>query len=118
VDRSLDAVDWLGRTVEVVIDRPLGSNHPRHADLRYELNYGFVPGTVAPDGEPLDAYLLDVSAPVEAASGMVIAIVRRRDDVEDKLVVLTRARAWGAAAIAAAVRFQEQYFDSYVEMAP
>ena len=111
------AGDWLGRVVEVVVDRPLGSVHPRHPDLRYPVNYGYVPGTLAPDGEPLDAYVLGIEEPVARAAGTVVAIIRRRDDVEDKLTVAAAGTQWTAAAITAAVHFQEQYFDSYVEMA-
>lgn len=55
MDPALHPEDWLGRTIQVVVDRPLGSLHPRYPDLRDELNYGYVPGTRAPDGESLDA---------------------------------------------------------------
>ena len=43
---------FLGKEVEVVIDRLLGSEHPKHGFL-YEVNYGFVPNTKAPDGEEI-----------------------------------------------------------------
>ena len=50
MNRSLElARTFLGRVVVVVMDRPLGSRHPRHGFL-YEVNYGYVPGTLAPDG--------------------------------------------------------------------
>lgn len=118
MDASLTTNAWIGRIVEVVVDRALGTLHPRHPDIRYELNYGFVPGTLAPDGEPLDAYLVGLDCPVERASGTVVAIIRRRDDIEDKLVVAVGDVAvWDAVAIEAAVHFQERYFDSYIEMA-
>ena len=117
-DPALIAADWLGRTVEVVVDRPLGTVHPHHQDIAYSLNYGYVAGTLAPDGEPLDAYLLGPSAPVEVATGIVVAVIRRRDDVEDKLVVATDGVSRTAGEIASAVHFQERFFDSYVEMAP
>ena len=54
VDSNLRLEDWTGRRIEVFIDRPLGSRHPREPDLVYELNYGYVPGTLAPDGQPLE----------------------------------------------------------------
>ncbi|MBQ9299025.1 MAG: hypothetical protein IJ214_00790 [Clostridia bacterium] len=38
-------------TVHVVIDRPLGSRHPEHPDLVYPVNYGYIPGLPAGDGE-------------------------------------------------------------------
>lgn len=111
MDRS-----WLGRTVDVTVDRPLGSTHPEHPGLVYPLNYGFVAGTMAADGEPIDAYVLGVDEPVERATGTVVAVVERRDDAEDKLVVAGSAGPWTAAAIRAAVNFQERWFDTRVHM--
>ncbi|PGH41747.1 inorganic pyrophosphatase [Micromonospora sediminicola] len=78
---------FLGRRVRVAVDRPLGSRHPR-AGFRYELNYGYLPGVVAPDGDDLDAYLLGVEAPVSEAEGVCVAIVHRLYEDDDKLVVL------------------------------
>ena len=116
MDETLRLEDWLGKTIRVVLDRPLGSTHPEHG-YRYEVNYGFVPGVIAPDGEEQDVYLLGTDEPLEVCEqAEVIGIVRRRDDVEDKLVATVGAETWDAPKIMAAVRFQEQYFDSYVEL--
>jgi len=118
VDDSLALADWAGRKIRVVCDRPLGSTHPQHG-YRYDVNYGFVPGVIAPDGEELDVYLLGTDERLEVCeSAEVIAIVRRRDDVEDKLVAVVGGETWDAVKIMSAVRFQEQFFDSYVEMSP
>ncbi len=43
---------YLGQEVKIVIDRPLGSKHPKH-DIYYAVNYGFVPRTKAPDGDEI-----------------------------------------------------------------
>ena len=48
----------LGEIVTVTVDRPLGSFHPEHHDLYYPVNYGFIEGTLADDGEEEDAYIL------------------------------------------------------------
>ena len=40
-----------GGTVTVVVDRPLGSAHPVYPELIYPVNYGYVPGVPAGDGE-------------------------------------------------------------------
>jgi inorganic pyrophosphatase len=104
----------LGQGVTVQIDRPLGSRHPRHPDIRYPVNYGYVPGVVGGDGAPLDAYVLGVDAPVAVFTGVVIAVVLRADDVEDKLVVAPPGYSADAGAIAAALAFQEQFFASEV----
>jgi len=81
----------------------------------YELNYGFVPGTVAPDGEPLDVYVIDAAAPLDECEAEVIAIIRRRDDDEDKLVARVGSASSSAREIEARPRFQEQWFDLCVE---
>jgi len=107
----LEPGEWLGRRIHVVIDRPLGSTHPA-GGFRYEVNYGYVPGFISPDGEELDVYVLGPVEPLDEYEGDVIAVVLRSDDVEDKLVV--GASDWTAAAIAKAIEFQEQFFDSRV----
>jgi len=109
--------EWLGRTVDIRIDRPLGSKHPQHPNIVYGVNYGELPGTMAADGSPIDAYVLGPKEAIKACSGVVIAIVHRHDDSEDKLVVSTEG-TWTAAAIEAAIAFQECFFDSSIEMAP
>ncbi len=115
VDPKLKLDDWLGRKVDVVIDRPMGSTHPRHSDMVYPINYGYIPGTMAPDGHPIDAYVLGADHPLRRCSAKVIAAVRRRDDVEDKLVVALSGE-WGIASIRESTAFQEQWFDSWVEL--
>ena len=72
--------------MRVVVDRPLGSRHPT-AGFEYRLNYGFVPDTLAPDGEELDAYLVGIDGPTGEAAGVCIAIVHRLYEDDDKLVV-------------------------------
>ena len=101
----------LGHIVTVTIDRPMGSRHPSHGFL-YLVNYGYVPGMIAPDGEELDAYLLGLDQPVECAEGVVAAVIHRRDDDDDKLVVVPKGVTLNGAEIVAAVAFQEQYFAS------
>ena len=105
---------WLGRQVTVVIDRPLGSCHPRHPDLVYPVNYGYVPNTEAGDREALDAYVLGVTVPISSFIGEVIAIIMRIDDIEDKLIVAPAGERISREEIADAVRFQEQYFDTEI----
>lgn len=104
----------IGALVTVVVDRPLGSAHPRYPGMIYPLNYGYVPGVPAPDGEEQDVYILGVTQPVEQFTGRVIAVVHRLDDVEDKWVVAKDGERYSAEEIAAAVRFQECFFHSEI----
>ena len=99
--------DLLGQTVTVQVDRPMGYNH--HGIL-YPVNYGFLPGLMAGDGEEQDAYILGISEPVECFRGRVIAVIRRHTDCEDKLVVAPEGLLLHQAEIAEAVHFQERYF--------
>ena len=115
MDPELKAAEWIGRRVRVEMDRPLGSFHPIHSRLRYELNYGFVPGTTGGDGHPIDVYVIDADTPLLECEGEVIAIIRRRDDIEDTLVVRLGGDDWSPAEIAARTHFQERYFDTYVD---
>lgn len=111
--RFTDATLFLGTMVTILIDRPLGSRHPREGFI-YPLNYGYVPNTPAPDGDNLDAYLLGVFEPVATFTGRCIAVVRRRDDADDKLVVVPDGRGYTNAQIIALTEFQERFFDSVI----
>ena len=114
MSRSLAlARTFLGRHVTVTVDRPLGSRHPRDGDL-YLVNYGYLSGVIAPDGEDLDAYVLGVDVPLTTFSGQVIAIIHRADDDDDKLVVVPEGVELSDAQIIDAVAFQEQFFQSSV----
>lgn len=103
--------ELLGKVVHVEVDRPIGY---QHGDIVYPINYGYIPGVVAGDGEEQDAYILGVSEPISSFDGRVIAAIRRLDDCEDKLVVAPDGVVFSTDEIATAVRFQEQYFDSFV----
>lgn len=41
----------MGNIVTVTVDRPLGSYHPKYKDLYYPINYGYIEGVMATDGE-------------------------------------------------------------------
>ena len=104
--------------VNVVIDRPLGSVHPKHDDIVYPVNYGYVPGILAGDGEEQDVYVLGVDVPLKEFTGRVIAVIHRRDDVEDKWVAAPEGMVFSEEEIREAVRFQEQFFDSEIRLLP
>lgn len=108
--KSLElAKQFLGKEVEVVFDRPLGSKHPKHG-FTYEVNYGYIDGVKAPDGEDLDAYFLGTDQALKKVTGIVKAIVHRLDNDDDKLVVMPKDLSMTDAEIESAVQFQEQWF--------
>ncbi len=101
----------IGKKVTVTIDRPLGSKHPQHSDIVYPINYGFIPNTIAEDGEEIDAYILGVDLPVKEFTGNVIAVILRKNDAENKLVVAPEKAIFTKEEIYKQVFFQEKYFD-------
>ena len=114
VQREIRGDGILGRTVTVTVDRPLGSFHPKHPDMYYPINYGYIEGVFAADGEEQDAYILGIAVPVKEFTGRVIAIIHRRDDVEDKWVVAPDEMFFTRKEIEELTPFQEQYFDTEI----
>lgn len=106
----------LGQTVTVIVDRPIGSYHPKHKDIYYSVNYGYINGLIAADGEEQDAYILGVDRPLREFTGKVIAIIHRLDDIEDKWVVVPENTEFTKEEIVKLTYFQEQYFNIEVIM--
>lgn len=107
------AKELLGKKVRVTMDRPLGSRHPKY-DFVYEVNYGYIAGIKAPDGEDLDAYFLGVDIPLQTGEGICIAIAHRRDNDDDKLIVAPEGTTISDTEILSAIHFQEQWFDTTI----
>lgn len=105
----MDTTNFLGKKVDVIIDRSLGSKHPKHGFI-YKVNYGYIPDTKAPDGEEIDAYVLGVEKPLEKFSGICIAIIHRTDDDDDKLVITPNGEEISDEEIEKLVNFQEKWF--------
>ena len=101
--------NYLGQTVSVVMDRPLGSKHPKHSFI-YPVNYGYIPNTISGDGEELDAYVLGVQEPINKFTGKCIAIIHRTDDNDDKLIIVPEGMDFSNEEIEKEVAFQEKWF--------
>ena len=106
----------LGKSVKVIVDRPLGTYHPKYKDLYYPVNYGYIEGIIAPDGEEQDAYILGVNEPIKEFYGKVIAIIHRFDDVEEKWVVVPENLSLTKDEIMRQVHFQERFFKTEIRM--
>lgn len=100
---------YLNKKVKVVVDRPLGSAHPQHNFL-YLVNYGYIPNTIAGDGEEIDAYILGEYEPLVTFEGNVIAIIKRFEDRVNKLVVSNKH--YTSEQISALVQFQERFLNT------
>lgn len=115
-EERLEVNAMIGSIVKVIVDRPLGSVHPKHKDIVYSVNYGYISGIMAGDGEEQDAYILGVHEPVGEFTGKVIAIIHRFDDVEEKWVVAPETVFFTKDEIMAQTAFQEQYFQTEIRM--
>ncbi len=105
----------IGQEVIVYVDRPLGSVHPKHQNIIYPVNYGYIKDIVALDGDYQDAYLLGIDVPVVFTKGKVYAVVEREDDEEDKLIVVVGEHEYTTEEISEQIFFQEQYFKSNIK---
>lgn len=105
----MESKKFLGQKIKVKIDRPLGSAHPKNGQI-YSLNYGYIPGTMAPDGEEIDCYVLGVFEPVDEFEGECIAIIHRTNDDDDKIIIVPEGKGFSDEQIEVLTEFQEQYF--------
>lgn len=105
--------EYIGKLLEVEMDRPMGSRHPKHGFI-YPVNYGYVPNTVRGDGEELDCYVLGVFEPLEKFKGKCIAVIHRTNDNDDKLVIVPEEKDYSDDAIEALTEFQERFFESII----
>lgn len=114
-ERHEQVEGYLGKTVTIEIDRPIGYvHHKGEKTLVYPINYGYIPGVLGGDGEELDVFLIGVDEPVATYTGLIIGIVYRANDVEDKLVMAPEGQTFTAAEIARAVYFQEKYYQTTI----
>ena len=109
----MEIKDYLGKTIEVKIDRELGSKHPKHGFI-YPVNYGYIPNTISGDGEEIDCYVLGVFEPIKEFKGKCIAIIHRTNDNDDKLIIVPEDKEYSDDAINALIEFQEQYFEHII----
>ena len=106
-----DLCQYAGKTLHILVDRPIGYDH--HG-LIYPINYGYLPGVLAGDGEEQDAYILGVSQPLKEFVGVAIGAALRKDDCEDKLIVAPADMSFTLEEVRAAIHYQDQFFDSEV----
>ena len=109
----MNSKEYLGKTIKIKIDRPLGSFHPKYNYL-YPINYGYVPNTISGDGEELDCYLLGVNKSVLEYEGKCIAIIHRLNDNDDKLIIVPNDVDFTNDEIEKMIEFQEQYFEHII----
>ncbi len=110
-----NAIDYLNKEVTVIIDRKIGSKHTKH-DIIYEVNYGYIPNTLSKDECELDAYVLNINVPLDMFKGKCVAVINRKNDIEDKLIVIPNDGKITKRKIRKQVNFMERYFKSKIIM--
>ncbi|MFW5864957.1 MAG: GrpB family protein [Candidatus Izemoplasmataceae bacterium] len=103
---------FLGKKLTIKIDRPIGSMHPKHPEIIYPINYGYIEGEFAQDNEELDVYLLEVGNKVDHFYGEIIGYVRRLNDIENKLIMVPVGQKVDQDMVKKAIHFQEQFYQS------
>lgn len=106
-----DYSDIIGKTVKCTIDRPLGSAHPRHNDMIYPINYGYVNGIIGGDNAEQDVYILGIDKPVDIFTGKIIAVFHRYNDIEDKWIAVPEGMHFSDEEILKQINFTEKFFD-------
>ena len=76
---------WATRidTQGITIDRPAHSAHPQYPSVVYPMDYGFIPGTVGTDNEPVDVFL---GSGDTGLVGLLLTCDHRAGDREMKLL--------------------------------
>ncbi len=109
----VNSKNFLGKIVDVKIDRPLGYKHPKWGFI-YPVNYGYIPNTISGDGEELDCYILGIFEPLEDFCGKCIAIIHRLNDNDDKLIIVPENQSFSNDEIRVLTEFQERFFESKI----
>lgn len=109
----MSSKEYLNRIVNVKIDRPMGSKHPKYGFI-YPVNYGYVPNTISGDGEEIDCYILGIFEPLKEFTGKCIAIIQRTNDDDDKLIIVPENRDFSDNEIRVLTEFQEKFFESKI----
>lgn len=78
-------LETLVNSCELIIDRPKNTSHPRYPDLIYPLDYGYLHGTRAMDGDGIDVWR--GSSPNGELVGLAVSVDLEKKDVEIKLLL-------------------------------
>ncbi|TCP62213.1 inorganic pyrophosphatase [Rhodovulum bhavnagarense] len=84
-DRFWPFADAFVAGARLVIDRPRGSTHPRFAQITYPLDYGYLEGTRAIDGDGVDVWRGSLGA--GQVTGVLASLDLTKRDGELKLLL-------------------------------
>lgn len=70
---------------KVILDRPKGQPHPRYPELIYPLDYGYLEGTSAGDGDGIDVWFGSTNS--KTLTGILCTFDNIKRDAEIKLLL-------------------------------
>jgi inorganic pyrophosphatase len=72
-------------TNRIIIDRPKGSRHPHYPEYIYPLDYGYLEGTTASDGDGIDVWMGSLNP--KTLTGILCTFDTIKRDAEIKLLI-------------------------------
>lgn len=78
------AIEKIIGESEIVIDRPIGSAHPRYPHIVYEVSYGYLKNTQSMDGGAIDVWL---GTGEKKVAGIICTIDLLKRDSEIKILI-------------------------------
>jgi inorganic pyrophosphatase len=84
-EKFWQALDSLVEQHEIIIDRPKGTPHPRHPDLIYPLDYGYLKETRSGDGGGIDVWI--GSLPERKIVAGIVAVDLTKKAIEIKVLL-------------------------------
>ena len=102
---------YLGKMVNIRIDRLIESVHPQFPDRIYPGHVGHIPHVANDDGEALGVYWLGAEIPAGEDTARIIGIVHRHNDGKDMLIAVPDEFHFNRHEISEALHFQEPYFE-------
>jgi len=75
----------LTKTHSIIIDRPKGQPHPRHPEMIYPLDYGYIENTSASDGGGIDVWV--GSLKTKKLTGILCTFDTLKRDAEIKFLL-------------------------------
>ncbi len=83
--RFWTTLDNLVASSALKVDRPRGTTHPRYPDWIYPLDYGYLEGTLSPDGGGIDIWV--GSLPDKKVTAIVCTVDMVKRDSEIKILI-------------------------------
>ncbi len=109
----LRGMEYLGKSVNVTVESPIGSLHPHYPDVQYPCNCGYVDEVLAETGEYQDAYVIGVNEPTDSFHGVVAAMVYRINDCHARWVI-TESKVYDRQEVIDTIGELEQYQETRI----